>query len=82
MQDRNKVHMEFHISRQARDFYQFDETLFSISGNVIFANFHATRVFSQKINDKRDLVNFPERALKAGQLILGKSTPNTLIIPN
>jgi hypothetical protein len=68
MRDRNKVQMEFHISRQARDFYQFDETLFSISGNVIFANFHAARVFAQKINDKRDLVNFPERALKAGQL--------------
>jgi hypothetical protein len=33
--------MEFHVSRQARDRYQFDEALFSLTGNVILANFHA-----------------------------------------
>ncbi|UCC90091.1 MAG: alpha-amylase [Anaerolineales bacterium] len=60
--------MEFHISRKARDFYQFDQLLFSLSGNVILANFHAARVLAQRMNDKRDLVNFPERAMKAGQL--------------
>jgi hypothetical protein len=59
---------EFHVSRQARDRYQFDQALFSTNGNVIFANFHASRVFSQKINDKRDLVSFPEQAVRAGQL--------------
>src|SRR5436309_1172330 len=37
-------------------------------GNVVFANFHAARVFAQRINDKRDLVNFPEQAVKAGQI--------------
>ena len=26
--------MEFHVAREARDFYQFDEWLFAISGNV------------------------------------------------
>ena len=36
--------MEFHVSRQARDRYKFDAEIFSISGNVIFANFHAARV--------------------------------------
>jgi glycosidase len=60
--------MEFHVSRQARDRYQFDQSLFSLSGNVIFANFHAVRVFTQKINERRDLVNFPERAVQAGQI--------------
>lgn len=60
--------MEFHISRQARDRYQFDQSLFSFSGNVIFANFHAVRVFVQKMNQKRDLLNFPERALRAGEV--------------
>jgi len=60
--------MEFHISRNARDKYQFDESLFSLSGNVIFANFHASRQFAQKINEKLDLVNFPERAVRAGQI--------------
>jgi hypothetical protein len=68
MSKKKAVHMEFHISRQARDRYQFDALLFSISGNVIFANSHAARVFAQKVNDTRDLVSFPEQAVKAGQL--------------
>ncbi len=59
---------EFHVARQARETYKFDETLFALSGNVIFANFHAARVFAQKMNDKRDLINFPERAVRAGQI--------------
>ncbi|MDY7078528.1 MAG: alpha-amylase family glycosyl hydrolase [Chloroflexota bacterium] len=59
---------EFHISRAARDLYQFEQSLFSLSGNVIFANFHATRVFAQKMNERRDLVRFPEQAVKAGQI--------------
>ena len=60
--------MEFHISRKVRDLYQFDEPLFSLSGNVIFPNFHAARLFAQRMNEKRDLVNFPEQAIKAGQI--------------
>ena len=60
--------MEFHISRQARDRYQFDQLLYSFSGNVIFANFHAVRIFVQKMNQKRDLLNYPEQAVKAGQV--------------
>jgi hypothetical protein len=60
--------MEFHISRQARDRYQFDLTMFSLSGNVILANFHAARLFAQKMNAQRDLVNYPERAVRAGQI--------------
>jgi glycosidase len=59
---------EFHVSRQARDRYQFDESLFSLTGNLLFADFHAARLFSQKMNEKRDLVSFPEQAVKAGQI--------------
>src|SRR5512138_3115485 len=59
---------EFHISRQARDRYQFDQSLFGLQGNAIFANFHASRQFAQKMNQARDLVNFPERAVRAGQI--------------
>src|SRR5919202_3487021 len=59
---------EFHVSRDARDRYQFDESLFSITGNVVFANFHAARVFAQKMNQRRDLVNFPEQAVRASQI--------------
>jgi glycosidase len=60
--------MEFHISRRARDNYQFDQSLFALSGNVIFANFHAVRVFAQAMNRRRDVVRFPEQAVRAGQI--------------
>ena len=62
------VIMEFHISRKVRDLYRFDASLFSLSGNVIFPNFHATRLFAQRMNEKRDLVSFPEQTVKAGQI--------------
>ena len=60
--------MEFHVSRQARDRYQFDLSLYGYTGNVIFANFHAARIFAQKINMQRDLAQYPEQAVRAGQL--------------
>ncbi len=63
-----KPSREFHISRQSRDKYKFDQSLFSLNGNVVFANFHAVRQFVRKMNDKRDLVNFPEQAVRAGQI--------------
>lgn len=59
---------EFHISRQARDYYQFDQSLFSLNGNVIFANFKGVREFVHKMNEKRDLVRFPEQAVKAADI--------------
>ncbi len=59
---------EFHISRQARDRYHFSEALFSLSGNVLFADFHAARAFAQKMNEQRDLIRFPEQAVKSGQI--------------
>ncbi len=60
--------MEFHISRTTRDRYQFDKLIFSLNGNVIFANFHAARLFAQKMNLKRDVIHFPEKSVKAGQI--------------
>jgi len=68
MSKRTDYQMEFHISRDARDRYQFDLSLYSLNGNVIFADFHAVRVFAQKMNQKRDLVLYPEQAVKAGQV--------------
>jgi hypothetical protein len=55
---------EFHVSRRARDYYGFDEALFSFNGNVIFANFYAARTFAQRINEKRS----PDRTVKAAQI--------------
>jgi glycosidase len=65
---RNKLVFEFHIAKQVRDFYQFDDVLFAQSGNIIFMNFFMVRVFADRMNRKRDLISFPEQAVKAGQL--------------
>ncbi|TLY31549.1 MAG: hypothetical protein E6K56_04815, partial [Ignavibacteria bacterium] len=59
---------EFHILASARDTYRFDEELFSISGNVIFPDFRAVRLFAQKMNARRETDKFPGRAVKAGHL--------------
>src|SRR5436305_4081249 len=61
-------HFEFHVSRESRDRYQFDQSFFQLTGNVVFANFHAARVFAQRMNEKRDLMNFPEQAVRAGHI--------------
>jgi glycosidase len=68
MERKNRYPLEFHISRQAREKYRFDQMLFASNGNVIFANFYAARLFAQKINQYRDLVNFPEQTMRAGQI--------------
>ena len=47
--------MEFHISRNARERYQFTESLFSYSGNVVFANLPACREFAYRMNTVRDV---------------------------
>ncbi|GIW24725.1 DUF4332 domain-containing protein [Meiothermus sp.] len=59
---------EFHVSKSARDYYQFDLSLFSLSGNVVFANFEAARRFAAAMNAKRDLLRHPEQAVSAGQI--------------
>jgi hypothetical protein len=60
--------MEFHISRKARESYQFAEPLFSYTGNVVFANMAACREFAHRMNLVREVDKHPERAVHAGQL--------------
>ncbi len=60
--------MEFHIARQARERYQFAETLFSYTGNVVFANVAACREFAHRMNQVREIEKYPEHAVHAGQL--------------
>jgi predicted flap endonuclease-1-like 5' DNA nuclease/glycosidase len=54
---------EFHVSRAAREEYDFDLDLFSSSGNVVFANFAAARGFAAKLNAKN-----PARGVRAGDV--------------
>ena len=60
--------MEFHISRAVRERYEFKESLFSYTGNVVFANIGACREFAYKMNQVRDAQRNPERTVHAGAL--------------
>ncbi len=60
--------MEFHVSREARDRYGFDEALFSLTGNVVLPDFRATRDVARKMNAARDVAAHPELAVQPGQL--------------
>jgi glycosidase len=60
--------MEFHIARSARERYRFSESLFSYTGNVVFANLAACREFAYRMNQIRDAEKHPERTVHAGQL--------------
>ena len=60
--------MEFHIARSVRERYQFSETLFSYTGNVIFANLDACRAFAHRMNQVRQADINPTLAVHAGSL--------------
>jgi len=56
------------ISREARNVYQFKDFKFSEKGNIVFdGDVYKVRLFVQKLNQKRDLITFPELAIKIGQ---------------
>ncbi|HET7872292.1 MAG TPA: alpha-amylase family glycosyl hydrolase [Terriglobales bacterium] len=59
---------EFHVSRAARERYAFDDQLFSLHGNVVFANLAASREFAERMNRVRQADRHPERAVHAGAL--------------
>ncbi len=58
----------FHISREARDRYEFDQSLFQFTGNAVLANIQAARAFAQQMNDRRDLSRFADRYVAAGDV--------------
>jgi glycosidase len=60
--------MEFHISRKARERYRFADSLFSYTGNVVFASMAACREFAHRMNVVREVEKYPERSVHAGQL--------------
>jgi len=55
---------EFHVSKQSRQKYNFDDSFFSISGNVVFANNAAVRKFTNSFNEKRP----DEKKVKVSQI--------------
>src|SRR5450631_2445133 len=60
--------MEFHISQSARERYQFSETLFSYTGNVVLGDITACRTFAYLMNQVREADKNPDRVVHAGSL--------------
>jgi glycosidase len=60
--------MEFHVSREARDRYEFSQKLFSFSGNVVFANLSASREFAFRMNERRGAEKDPTQTINPGAL--------------
>ncbi len=58
----------FHVKKSARDEFGFDEDIFSIRGDVVFANFTQSRNFADKINQKRNLNWNDGNRLQASQV--------------
>ena len=59
---------EFHVSREARDLYGFADALFSVTGNVVFADLEASRAFAHRMNAVREAATHPERTVVPGAL--------------
>ncbi|MDR2343046.1 MAG: alpha-amylase [Spirochaetaceae bacterium] len=59
---------EFHICGGVRAEHGLDKELFTLTGNVILADFHAVRELAAKLNSKHDLKKYPEKAVSAGKL--------------
>jgi glycosidase len=62
------VAFEFHVSKAARDRYEFDRALFQTSGNVIIPDFPAARAFARRMNERADTARFPDRVVHAAEL--------------
>jgi glycosidase len=59
---------EFHICNEVRSECGLDKDLFTLSGNVILADFRAVRELAARLNSKHDLKTHPEKAVSAGKL--------------
>ena len=47
------ITFDFHVSNHARNKYKIEESLFSITGDLIIANFNIARIISGRINEIR-----------------------------
>jgi glycosidase len=62
------IKFDFHISRAAREKYKIGQSLFSITGNVILADYQQARILSEKINSKRRDEGNADQFVTAGQI--------------
>jgi len=62
-----KTLLEFHINSDVRREYRLQDSLFSLTGNVVFADIKQCRELAGKFNQKQNPAH-PERYIKAGDL--------------
>ncbi|MDO8549844.1 MAG: alpha-amylase family glycosyl hydrolase [Ignavibacteria bacterium] len=58
----------FHISKDARDKYQFEDEFYSIRGNLIVADGKAARLLTEKINQLRTAEGRTDQLVSVGQV--------------
>ena len=56
------------VSRYAREKYALDSAFFSQRISISFPTLHSVRLFAQQINEKRDLISYPEFAVRASEI--------------
>lgn len=62
------ISQDFHISKSARIKYGFDESFYSLHGNLIIANSHIARLISSRINDVRKSEGAIDQLVTAGEV--------------
>ena len=62
------IKYDFHVSNKSRSKYQIEGSLFSITGDLIIANFHQARIIASKINETRKREDLHNHLTSAGQL--------------
>ncbi len=62
------IKFDFHISRVAREKYKINQSLFSITGKLILADYQQARLLSEKINSKRREEGNADQFVTAGQI--------------
>ncbi len=65
---RSKTRYNFHVSKKCRDKYKFDLSLYTITGDLIIANFPSARFLSNQINEIRRKEKSREQFVTAGQI--------------
>jgi len=60
--------MEFHISLKSRKKYDFSKTLFSITGNVVLADFMAAHELAEKVNEIKISEQSEDETVQASEI--------------
>ncbi|MDP1994567.1 MAG: hypothetical protein Q8K40_04890, partial [Ignavibacteria bacterium] len=62
------VKYDLHVAKHVRVKYQFDESFFSLQGNVLIGNFYQARLLAQKINNTREDEKIFDAYVTPGQI--------------